>query len=69
MACPKKNLCPLFPLFATDGLLKIWQIRYCDSEKKYPTCERFKRNSRGEPMPKTMLPDGADLPYDPELND
>lgn len=49
----------MFSLFTLSGTLKIWQDNYCygDNER----CERYRRSSRGETVPKALMPNGKML--------
>jgi hypothetical protein len=57
--CPNADGCGLFPVLTDSGLLRVWQINYC--ETNWDRCERHRRMSRGEPVPPTMLPNGENL--------
>ena len=59
MSCSHIKTCPLFPLFRMSANLKIWQIKYCDSD--HSKCERYKRSSNGERVPLNLLPNGTSL--------
>lgn len=52
--------CPMFPLFTSRHVLRIYQIQYC--EAKFETCERFKLASAGTMPAPELLPDGDRLP-------
>ncbi len=60
MPCPHNDTCPMFKVFQTKTLLRIWVMRYCESDR-YPTCERFKLAAKGAPVPRTLLPNGQRL--------
>jgi hypothetical protein len=57
--CPNARGCGLFPALSESGLLRIWQINYC--EATFDRCERYRRMHRGEEVPSTMLPNGETL--------
>ena len=57
--CPNAASCGLFPALSESGLLRIWQINYC--EAGFDRCERFRRMQRGDEVPTTMLPNGETL--------
>lgn len=54
--------CPMFPLFTSKSILRIYQIRYC--EGTYTDCARYKKASQGVMPPANLLPDGDVLPDD-----
>lgn len=57
--CPHMDDCAMYPLLALSNVLKLWQDKYCAGD--YQSCERFKRASRGAPVPAQLLPNGAML--------
>mgnify|MGYP000052917360 CR=1 FL=1 len=59
MSCSHKTSCGMFPIISLSSALKIWQTFYCDG--KYETCERYRRSIAGEPVPRTLLPNGKML--------
>lgn len=59
MSCSHKTSCGMFPVISLSSALKIWQTFYCDG--KYETCERYRRSVAGEPVPRTLLPNGKML--------
>lgn len=60
MSCPHIERCPMFKVFQSKALLRIWVMRYCESDR-YPTCERFQLAAMGTPVPRTLLPNGQRL--------
>lgn len=46
----------MYELFTLSGTLSIWQVRYCTFE--FENCRRYQKASRGEPVPKNLLPNG-----------
>ncbi len=60
MTCPHNERCPMFKVFQTKTLLRIWVMRYCASDR-YPTCERYILAATGAPVPRTLLPNGQKL--------
>lgn len=61
-ACPHASSCELYGKFRLKGALKIWQIRYCDNQDRYPTCQRYILSKTGEPVPASLLPNGDSIP-------
>jgi len=43
------------------GTLRIWQMRYCHSERRHSECARYQLSTKGEPVPITLLPNGDHL--------
>ena len=60
MTCPHEENCPLFKVFQAKALLKIWTMRYCESDQ-YAKCERYKLSASGLPVPRNLLPNGHTL--------
>jgi hypothetical protein len=59
MSCPKKDHCPMFPVFNFKPLLQFWLKKYCDHPENYKDCAR---NTGGDkPIADTLLPNGEDL--------
>lgn len=56
MSCPHTATCPLFPLFRLKATQRTWRIRYC--EGNHQQCARFERFSKGDPVPRNLLPNG-----------
>ena len=59
MTCSNHASCQLFPQFAMDPSLKIWQQHFC--EGKYKSCVRYQNSVEGKPVPLTLLPNGKVL--------
>jgi hypothetical protein len=59
--CPNIAKCELFPHFSKAGLLRVWQINYCEAD--YSRCERFKLSQHGKKPEVTMLPNGRHLEH------
>jgi hypothetical protein len=57
--CPNAVGCGLFPVLAGSGLLRVWQINYCESS--FDRCVRYQRMVSGAAVPPTMLPNGEIL--------
>lgn len=57
--CPNAEGCGLFPVLTGSGLLRVWQINYCESS--FDRCERYRRMQSGAAVPATMLPNGEIL--------
>jgi hypothetical protein len=51
--------CQMYEVFSLAGALDVWKVRYCESS--YEACERYKRASRAEPVPRLLLPNGSML--------
>ena len=60
MSCPRKDRCPLFPLFTLKASLRTWQLSYCEAD--YTRCARFELVSAGKSVPANLLPSGKMLP-------
>lgn len=58
--CKFIDRCPVFPLFESKQILRIYQINYCES--RYETCARFELASAGTVPDPRLLPDGAMVP-------
>lgn len=59
MGCSHARTCPLFPLLKAS--LRGWRESYCDSEERWHECARHKLASRGQLVPISLLPNGADV--------
>ncbi|HEB91334.1 MAG TPA: hypothetical protein ENI85_17290 [Deltaproteobacteria bacterium] len=57
--CRFAERCPMYPIFESRHILRIYQIQYCES--RFENCERFKLASRGEMPDPQLLPDGDRL--------
>ncbi len=51
----------MFNQFELDSTLRIWKIRYCESDERHSTCERFKQSSKGMRVSPLLLPNGKML--------
>lgn len=51
----------MFKLFEMKALLSVWRRRYCESDQRYPDCERYRLMIKGRPVADTLLPNGMDL--------
>ncbi len=60
MLCPHLNHCPMFQMFQSKGLLKIWLRRYCESEN-HVKCARYSLSLLGQSIPRNLLPNGQSL--------
>lgn len=56
MSCSHTQNCQLYPQFAADPSLKLWQQHYCESNFK--ACARYKIALSGKSIPLTLLPNG-----------
>lgn len=54
--CPNKPTCPMFPVFTNVSTLRIWMDNYCDAD--FSKCARYQKMSRGEDVPRTLMPNG-----------
>lgn len=57
--CPFMKICPMFPVFESQLIPRIYQSQYCTS--RYEKCERYKLASHGTMPPPELLPDGDKL--------
>ncbi len=57
--CPNSSSCELFPLFTLKSTLKLWQIKYCESD--YERCARYSLTKSGKAVPPSLLPNGHSL--------
>ncbi|OGI55940.1 MAG: hypothetical protein A2V58_02780 [Candidatus Muproteobacteria bacterium RBG_19FT_COMBO_61_10] len=62
MKCTHCEHCDLFPQFALNPALQVWQTHYCHGE--YERCIRYQMSCRNETVPLNLLPNGSkvDLP-------
>lgn len=56
MACSHTKNCELFPQFALNPALKVWQIHYCEGE--HTRCARYQLSLEGKTIPLNLLPNG-----------
>jgi len=56
VACTHTTDCPLFPKL--NESLAAWRTHYCDTEREWMSCARYKRSMLGEPVPIALLPNG-----------
>jgi len=59
VACPRIDVCELFPQFVLRQNLKFWQRHYC--EDAFDECARLQRQREGKPVPATLLPNGKEI--------
>ena len=57
--------CPMFPLFRSDAVKRIYQIHYC--EGSFQSCQRFQSASQGIMPDPRLLPDGKMMPEVPTV--
>ncbi|PWI11785.1 hypothetical protein DIZ27_03435 [Streptomyces sp. NWU339] len=57
MSCSHAAGCPLFPLLRAS--LQGWRDYYCDSVGQWHDCARYQLALTGEPVPISLLPNGA----------
>jgi hypothetical protein len=57
--CAHIDNCEMFQIFQYSGTLAVWQINYCRGE--YTRCERYKRATKGERIPRNLMPNGRTL--------
>ena len=55
--CPNFATCPMFEVFEHEVGGKIFEKMYCRTER-HVRCERFKKMTAGEVVPKKLLPNG-----------
>lgn len=58
VGCSHTEACPLFPLL--NASLRGWSESYCESETRWRECARYKLASKGQLVPISLLPSGAD---------
>jgi len=56
MGCSHTKNCQLYPQFAADPSLKLWQQHYCEAE--FISCARYQTALTGQSIPLTLLPNG-----------
>lgn len=56
MACSHSKNCQLYPQFAADPSLRLWQQHYCEVD--YARCARYQVSLTGKAIPLTLLPNG-----------
>ena len=57
MKCTHCEHCELFPQFALNPALQVWQTHYCHGE--YERCIRYQMSCRNEVVPLNLLPNGS----------
>lgn len=57
MKCTHCDHCELFPQFALNPALQVWQTHYCHGD--YERCIRFQMSCRNETVPLNLLPNGT----------
>jgi len=57
VGCSHAVECPLFPLLRAS--LQGWRDYYCDSAHQWQDCARYRTALAGEPVPISLLPNGA----------
>lgn len=64
MKCTHCEHCDLFPQFALNPALQVWQTHYCHGE--YERCIRYQMSCRNETVPLNLLPNGSkvEIPRD-----
>jgi len=58
--CRFIDRCPMFPLFRSDAVKRIYQIHYC--EGSFENCQRYQSASQGVMPDSRLLPDGKMIP-------
>ena len=58
-SCRFVTRCPMFPMFRSRAVLRVYQVMYC--HRSFERCARYKLASRGTMPEPTLLPDGATL--------
>mgnify|MGYP006969395789 CR=1 FL=1 len=59
--CSHAANCELYGQFLLKSALRIWQVRYCQSETKSKECARYRASLEGRTVPITLLPNGKTL--------
>lgn len=59
MNCTHAKQCGLFVQFAAEPTIALWVKRYCN--KNYHQCARYQCAIKQQPVPTTLLPNGAQL--------
>lgn len=67
MACTHCDSCDLFPQFALNPALQVWQSHYCQGD--HERCVRFQMSCRKESVPLNMLPNGSKVEVPRNSND
>ena len=65
--CTHCDTCDLFPQFALNPALQVWQTHYCHSD--YERCIRFQMSCRNETVPLNLLPNGTKVDLPRTIND
>ena len=64
MSCTHSSVCPLYEVFRSQSLLKVWKLNYCEAD--FTRCERFKLSCDAQPVPLSLLPNGKHLDIPPK---
>ncbi len=56
MGCSHTKNCELFPQFALNPALKVWQVHFCEGE--FSRCARYQLSLQGKTVPLNLLPNG-----------
>lgn len=59
MSCSHVSSCELYPQFAFNSALKIWQLHYCEGD--YARCARYQLALSGQSIPLNLLPNGQEV--------
>lgn len=57
--CPNLDNCELQQVFRMRQALEFWIVKYCRSD--FAACARLQLSRNGQPVPRTMLPNGQFL--------
>jgi hypothetical protein len=58
MRCPHLESCDLTDTIRSKLALLLWQREYCETERRFAECERYRFAESGQPIPAGMLPNG-----------
>jgi hypothetical protein len=59
MSCKWIEVCPLRRLERQGAIDFTWRKRYCDTERNWRECERYRMEEKGLSHADTMMPDGS----------
>jgi hypothetical protein len=59
MGCKWIDVCPLRSLERQGSIDLTWRERYCDTERNWRECERYRMEEKGLSHAHNMMPDGS----------